>query len=66
MRRGATPQTVDALVENQPIYPAHLTARLCEQTLSGRTHSIFPPEVTVLDPRMFNGPANVILPIDQN
>lgn len=65
MRRGATPQTLDQLMDNQPIYPPDLTARLCEQTLSGRTHSIFPPEVTVLDPRMFDGPAKVILPIDQ-
>lgn len=65
MRRGATPQALDALMDNQPIYPADLTARLCEQTLSGRSHSIFPPDVTVLDPRMFDSPAKVLLPIDQ-
>lgn len=64
MRRGTIPQEFDALKDGQPIYPSDLTARLCEQTLSGRTHSIFPPEVTVLDPRMFDGPAKVVLPLD--
>ena len=65
MRRGATPQPLEQLLDNQPIYPPDLTARLCEQTLSGKTHSIFPPDVTALDPRMFDGPAKVILPVNQ-
>lgn len=50
--------------DSLPAFPADLTARLCEQTRSGKVHSIFPPDVTVLDPRRHDGPAEVLLPLD--
>lgn len=64
MRRGRLPVGLDALREDQPIYPPELTANLCEQTLSGKIHSIFPPDVTALDPRTYDKPAAILLPLD--
>lgn len=64
MRRSEVPVAIGALRDSQPVYPPDLTARLCEQTLSGRVHSIFPPEVTALDPRTFDGPAKVLFDLD--
>lgn len=64
MRRTVMPEGLEALLEDQPVYPPKLTARLSEQTLSGQTHSIFPPSVTVLDPRRFDGPAETLLSLD--
>lgn len=63
MRRSQLPAGLEELA-NEPTYPPELTARLCEQTLSGRIHSIFPPEVTSLDPRTYDRPADVLLPLD--
>ena len=61
MNRGVMPEGLEALKDGQPLYPPELTARLSEQTLSGQTHSIFPPSVTALDPRRSDGPAETLL-----
>jgi len=63
-RLSKQPKDIDALQASCPAFPTELQAKLCEQTLSRQLGKLSPSIVPHNDPRINDGPADVIPPLE--